>query len=492
MDQETQTVDKTGLDDSSLSELIKKTGEGDPAAFAALYDGTSRLLFGLILRITAERTPAEEILLDVYTRIRKESAFYDPESLLPLEWIITAARACAVAKLDATREGRKRNLAPPGDNGGKMTVSPAMQKHARASLDSLAPQQKEFLDWAFYTGLSPSEIAVRIGKPAGAVKTHTRIGMSKLYELFRPLYGRETGTEAAAGDKRSVHEKPTEEIRESAALFSLGVLTQHEAVSFESHLREGCPVCETEYRKFRHITAEIGFAACEADAPDYIRELILARIEREPSAAGPEDKETPARIQAAPVSKPILTPPPAKGAGVFPWVLAVLFAAAAGFIFYLYHSGQKDKEGLASEMAAAQTEIKNLETLLDKKENGPVELEEIVSVVSRPETRIFHMAGLDPAPTASGAIVWDVQQNRCLVFGYIPPVSGKKAYQLWFLTSSNKNIPSGLLEPDPAGRVYDWFPIPEDISSLTMAITLEPEGGSKTPTLPYYAIGRND
>jgi anti-sigma-K factor RskA len=289
------------------------------------------------------------------------------------------------------------------------------------------------------------------------------------------------------------HEKPTEEIRELAALFSLGVLTQHEAASFEAHIREGCPVCEAEYRKFRHITAEIGFAAKEADAPEYIRELILARIEREPfekSVSGEE--ETATETETAPVSKPILTPPPAKRPGVFPWVLAVLFAAAAGFVFYLYYSGQQDKERLNAEVASAQAEIKNLKTFLSRKEDGPEELEQIMSAVSKPETRIFHMAGLEPAPTASGAILWDVQQNRCLVFGYIPPPANGKSYQLWYLTSSNKNIPSGLLKPDPAGRVYDWFSIPEDISGLTMAITLEPDSGSKTPTLPYYAIGRND
>jgi hypothetical protein len=57
------------------------------------------------------------------------------------------------------------------------------------------------------------------------------------------------------GDKTLSHEKPTEEIRELAALFSLGALSQHEARSFEAHIQEGCQVCEKEYNKFKHITA---------------------------------------------------------------------------------------------------------------------------------------------------------------------------------------------------------------------------------------------
>ncbi len=199
MDQENQAVDKIELDNAALSALIKKIGEGDSAAFTRLYDGTSSLIFGLLLRILADRTDAEEALLDVYTRIWKESRFYSPKNFMPLEWIITVARTCAITRLDGTREGRKRTLPEAEERSQITTVSPAMQNHARTSLDSLTAPQKEFLDWIFYTGLSCGEIAARTGKPTGAVKTHSRIGMSKLYELFRPLYERETGSETATG-----------------------------------------------------------------------------------------------------------------------------------------------------------------------------------------------------------------------------------------------------------------------------------------------------
>jgi anti-sigma-K factor RskA len=297
------------------------------------------------------------------------------------------------------------------------------------------------------------------------------------------------------GDRTLSHDKPTEEIREIAALFSLGALTQHEAASFEAHIRKGCPVCEAEYYKFKHITAEIGLAVNEADAPDYIRELILARIERETPEEAPaaesEEEETVAAAPPEGSSRPILTHPPGRQRSIFPWILVVLFAIAAGAVFYFYYLEQAESDRLKTELDGAQSQIKSLETSLNSRKDGPEELDQIISVVSKPETRIFHLAGLGPAPEASGAILWDVQQNKCLVFGYIPPPPQGKNYQLWYLTPS-VNIPSGIVQPDSTGRIYDWFTISEDISSLTMAISLEPEGGSKTPTLPYYAIGRND
>jgi anti-sigma-K factor RskA len=291
------------------------------------------------------------------------------------------------------------------------------------------------------------------------------------------------------------HEKPSEEIRELAALYALGALTQHEARSFETHIQEGCPVCEAEYRRFSHIAAEIGLAANEVEAPAYIREMILARIEREkqPKAPpAPPEKPKPApKVVPTPSPRPMLTMAHVERPSIFPWILAAIFAVTAALAFWAYYSQQSDNNRLKQEITSVKTDLDDLQTLYDIQKGRRGELEQIISTVSKPETRILHLEGLAPAPSSSGAILWDVQQHKCLVFGFMPSPPQGKAYQLWFLTPSAK-IPSGTLKPDPAGRIYDWFPIPEDIATMTMVITLEPSGGSQAPTLPYYAIGRNN
>ena len=72
-----------------------------------------------------------------------------------------------------------------------MTVAPDRQELARNTLGSLVPAQQEILGWAYYSGLSCSEIAAQIGKPVGAVKTHARLGLNKLSDLFHPFLERE-------------------------------------------------------------------------------------------------------------------------------------------------------------------------------------------------------------------------------------------------------------------------------------------------------------
>jgi len=295
------------------------------------------------------------------------------------------------------------------------------------------------------------------------------------------------------------HEKPTEEIRELAALFSLGALTQHEANSFEAHIRQGCPVCEAEYDKFKHITAEIGLSVNETAAPDYVRELILARIEREtpeetsetePESV-PEKEEIAAEAPPAPAPRPLLTPPTSQRPNLFPWILVAILAIAGAFGYYAYYIEKIENEALTSELENARTDKANLETSIEAQKSSGGQLEQIIAAVSKPETRILHLAGLEPSPSTSGVILWDFQENKCLIFGYMPPAPQGKSYQLWYLTS-NAQIPSGSPEPDPSGRMYSWFPIPEDINNMTLVISLEAEGGAKIPTSPYYAIGRND
>jgi RNA polymerase sigma-70 factor, ECF subfamily len=184
-------ADNFQLNNEAASVLIQRIGSGDQAALGILYDKTSRLLFGLVLKIIEERTSAEEILLDVYTRVWKQAASYNPKILSPLEWLIMIARSRAIANL---HWGKQRKRKQPFTTSGaepEISVAPERQKLARDSIASLIPAQREILDWAFYSGLSCSEIAAQTGKPVGAIKTHARLGLSKLAESFQLIFKNE-------------------------------------------------------------------------------------------------------------------------------------------------------------------------------------------------------------------------------------------------------------------------------------------------------------
>ncbi len=85
-----------------------------------------------------------------------------------------------------------------------------------------------------------------------------------------------------------------EELEENAALYALGALSQHEALSLDQHLAEGCEVCAAELKQFASVVEALGHAAPEAAPPAGTREKLLARLSAEPqphATSAPTDEE---------------------------------------------------------------------------------------------------------------------------------------------------------------------------------------------------------
>jgi RNA polymerase sigma-70 factor (ECF subfamily) len=199
LEQEIRDNHEFPLSNEAVMALLKRIEEGDQTALAALFDKTNRLLFGLVLRILGDRTAAEEALLDVYTCIWKQPASCDSR-LLPMEWLTTIARDRAIARLHWSKQGKTRPSFKAASRESAMTIAPERQELARFSIGSLVPAQQEILEWVYYSGLSCTEIAVMIGRPLGAIKTHARLGLNKLTEMFRPVIEREMEARSATGE----------------------------------------------------------------------------------------------------------------------------------------------------------------------------------------------------------------------------------------------------------------------------------------------------
>lgn len=175
--------------------LIKRLADGDQSALTELYDATSRLVFGLILRVVGDRATAEEVVLDVYTQVWRQAASYDTTRGAPLAWIMTIARTRGIDRLrsgkydlqnkeslDAIGEARSNTASPE-----ETTVLSERRQLVRSALDLLSAEQREVIELAYYSGLSHSEIALRLNQPLGTVKTRTRLGMMKLRDTLRPM-----------------------------------------------------------------------------------------------------------------------------------------------------------------------------------------------------------------------------------------------------------------------------------------------------------------
>ena len=184
------------LRDKGLAEIVSSISAGDQQALATLYDATSHLVYGLLLRILSAKEEAEEVLLDVYTQVWRQAGKYSEERGTPMAWLTTIARSRAIDRLRAGQLDRKRSE-PLDAVAERSTSGPGIEEVAqanetgrlvRAALETLTPEQRQVIELAYYGGMSHGEIAAHTGQPLGTVKTRTRLGMMRLREMLRSTY----------------------------------------------------------------------------------------------------------------------------------------------------------------------------------------------------------------------------------------------------------------------------------------------------------------
>lgn len=171
--------------DIELAQLLQRCAAQDPAAFRALYDKTSPMLFARLLRMLRRRSVAEEALQDVYVRIWQRAAQFELSRGKPLAWMLTIARYCAI---DLMRRDRVALVSDdgieevPDETGGE----PGFDKpnNFDSCIGQLNENTRRCLTLAFVEGRSHDEIARVTAHPLGSVKSWIRRGLLALKECL--------------------------------------------------------------------------------------------------------------------------------------------------------------------------------------------------------------------------------------------------------------------------------------------------------------------
>jgi RNA polymerase sigma-70 factor (ECF subfamily) len=181
------------------AELLARVAGGDAEAFDLLYEQTSSLLFTLALRILNSREDASELLQDVYVEVWRKAGRFDSKRGAPMAWLITLTRSRALDRLRAA-SARGRNATDSIDEtlaGQLPSDAPdPLERHSAEELreqvveafTDLPAAQQEAIELAFYEGLTHAEIATRLNKPIGTIKTRIKLGMNKLRYALRPCW----------------------------------------------------------------------------------------------------------------------------------------------------------------------------------------------------------------------------------------------------------------------------------------------------------------
>jgi len=175
--------------------LVESIAAGDQLALHALYERSHRLVFTLIMRITASRETAEELTIDVFYDVWQRASRYDAANGSVLGWIMNQARSRAIDRLRFEHRKKRTSTGdvPPAEIAAdpRAVIELREQTHLlRAALTALTPNERQAIEMTFFAGLTHAEAAARLHQPLGTVKTRIRSALHKLRDSLTVQGGR--------------------------------------------------------------------------------------------------------------------------------------------------------------------------------------------------------------------------------------------------------------------------------------------------------------
>jgi RNA polymerase sigma-70 factor (ECF subfamily) len=182
----------TRWNDGEVDQLLLAIGHGDASALRELYDLTSAHLYAIALRIMRAPSLAEDVLQDVFVSVWRRAISFDPDRGEGMAWLATIVRnrsldvitrAKRTAPLD---EAALEALPDPAEGALDRLVAVEAGRALHHCLERLSEDQRRAIMVAFFDGASHEEVASRLDRPLGTVKSWIRRGLFVLKQCLEP------------------------------------------------------------------------------------------------------------------------------------------------------------------------------------------------------------------------------------------------------------------------------------------------------------------
>jgi RNA polymerase sigma-70 factor (ECF subfamily) len=178
--------EQVNASEPSDGELIGRVADGDRRAFDELHRRYARPVLGLALRRLGDRGRAEDAAQDAFVAIWRSARRYDSSRGTGTPWLYAVAR-------NAITDGQRRTPSPVAELEDGPGSDPDPSEEAEAAwtawrvhraLEVLPEHERPVIELAYWSGLSQSEVAERLGIPLGTVKTRTRSALARLADAL--------------------------------------------------------------------------------------------------------------------------------------------------------------------------------------------------------------------------------------------------------------------------------------------------------------------
>lgn len=195
---------RTGIEapDELESRLVDRLLARDSKALSALYDLYGNIIYSMARRIVRSPGDAEEVTQEVFLYAWEKADRFDPSRGSLLTWLGILARSRGIDRLrqQQSQQRRKDGLSidqaselPARESDPDRELDLLETRHlVQEALGQLSKEQREPIEIAYFEGLTQTEIATRLDKPLGTIKTRMRQGMIRLREAMLPLLTEES------------------------------------------------------------------------------------------------------------------------------------------------------------------------------------------------------------------------------------------------------------------------------------------------------------
>jgi RNA polymerase sigma-70 factor (ECF subfamily) len=168
--------------------LLGAIANGDQRAMRVLYARYHVRVYRFVLRLTQDRSLAEDVVSDVFIDVWRQAGRFKGKSEVST-WVLAIARYKALSAL------RAHSDAQLDDNAAASVVDPTddaetmMSKRDRSAtiqrcLAQLSAVHREVLDLVYYHERSVDEVAEIVGAPVSTVKTRMFYARKRMENLL--------------------------------------------------------------------------------------------------------------------------------------------------------------------------------------------------------------------------------------------------------------------------------------------------------------------
>jgi hypothetical protein len=254
---------------------------------------------------------------------------------------------------------------------------------------------------------------------------------------------------------------------EALSLYALGALDDaQELAALQAHLGN-CGECRRELETLRADTALLALSVAGPQPPARSRERLLSAIAAEPRPEQPPRRYAVGRLRSRWFS--------------FAPVVVMLLLAVFSLLLW------RDLRNTRFLLRIANAQMDQMQAEVEQQRAKLAEASAIGDLLHAPDAWHVDLVAKKTPPQPQIKTIYSRQQGSLLLTATnLAPLPADKIYELWLLPSDGSApMPAGWFKPDNKGNGMMFHSMKTaGINAKGFAVTIEPAGGSESPTPP--------